>query len=122
MSGEVPPFDAGEIVPQPNRRHPLAAYDPDARVLGMTERETVVLAARWWDRTGRHLARNPDLRDPALGLASGILRGLPWDQLDARERQAVVLAHFVHRLAPLLEQAQRAAEAAGVALAPPEAS
>jgi hypothetical protein len=112
--------DGQEILPQPDRRPPRARHDPDARVLGMTERDMVRLAARWWDRSGRHLMRAPDLRDPAVGLASGILRGLPWDELAARERQAVVLAHFAHKLRPRLDAAQRAAAAAGVALAPSE--
>ena len=108
-----------ELLPLPNRRQPLARHDPTARAFGMTEREMVALAERWWDRTGRHLMRAEHLHNPDIGLASGILRGLSWVELDARERQAVVLAHFAHRVAPALDEAQRAAEAAGVALAPP---
>lgn len=91
-----------EILPAPNRRPAPAIYDPDARSYGMTARETVALAARWWDRTGRHLMRAPGLRDPDSGVPSGILRGLAWHALDARERQAVIVAHFVHKLAPRL--------------------
>lgn len=85
---------------KPHRR--LLAYDPQARALGMTEAEAVALAARWWDRTGRHLIRHPDWQNPMLGLRSGITRGLPWQELDARERQAVILAHWRHILLPRL--------------------
>lgn len=95
--------DVPETLPAPARpRGEIATFDPDQRFLGMTEREVVRLAERWWDRTGRRLMRNPDLHNPDVGVPSGILRGLPWSQLIARERQQVILAYHQHYLLPKL--------------------
>jgi hypothetical protein len=76
--------------------------------------EAVQLAARWWDKTGRGMVnrkaneeRAPDVRKgaglngaPAIvvkgsatrSVNSGILDGRKWDDLDAREKHAVVRA------------------------------
>lgn len=54
------------------------------------------MAARWWDRTGRHLIRNPEFRDPDIGFPSGITRGLEWEHLGRRERSQVVQMHHHH--------------------------
>lgn len=58
---------------------------------GLPVREAVALAAAWWQDIGRRLA-NPELRDPDLGIASGITRGLGWDHLTRGERVRVVRA------------------------------
>lgn len=95
--------DVPETLPAPARpRTEIATFDPQRRYLDMTEREVVALAERWWDRTGRRLMRHPDLRNPDVGVASGILRGLRWSQLNARERQQVILAYHQHYLLPKL--------------------
>jgi hypothetical protein len=52
---------------------------------GLTFKEAAFHARNWWDRRGRFLIRNPEFNDPELGLPSGILRGLPFDQLTRRE-------------------------------------
>lgn len=66
-------------------------YDPDARLpSGLTWRDGVRLAADWWDRTGRHLARNPEFRDADVGFPSGLLRGLEWEHLTGEERLTLV--------------------------------
>jgi hypothetical protein len=66
-------------------------HDPDARLpSGLTLREAARLASAWWDRTGRHIARNPEFRNPDVGFASGILRGVAWEHLTGDERRAVV--------------------------------
>lgn len=77
---------------------------------GITVREAVRCAERWWDKFGRHMMkkvankergqdkfRGGDGKAPAIFvrgseidvIPSGILRGLPWDQLDAGERSRV---------------------------------
>lgn len=80
----------------------------------MTAREAVILAARWWDKTGRGMVnrkaneeRAPDIHRgagingaPAIvvkgsamrSVNSGILDGRKWEELDRRERYAVIKA------------------------------
>jgi hypothetical protein len=66
---------------------------PDGRLpSGMTVRAAVRGAAFWWDKTGRHLARNPEFKDPDRGFPSGILRGLPWDNLSRVEQVKIFCA------------------------------
>ena len=60
---------------------------------GLTLREAATRAQKWWDTEGRHQFRNPEFRDPDVGLPSGILRGLPFDEL-SREELAAVIEHW----------------------------
>lgn len=60
---------------------------------GLSMKEAVARARKWWDGTGRHLFANPEWRDPGLGLASGITRGLAFDAL-TREEAAAVTEHW----------------------------
>jgi hypothetical protein len=75
---------------------------------GLPVREAVALAACWWQDIGRQLA-NPELKDPDLGVPSGIMRGLPWDELTRDERLRVVKAwHDAHgKAAAAYEKALR---------------
>lgn len=71
----------------------VAIDDPHARFpSGMEVGEAVRMAAKWWDREGRHVARNPEFRDPDVGIKSGITRGLPFEDLTAREATMIVVA------------------------------
>ncbi len=66
--------------------------DPHARFAsGMEVGEAVRLACAWWDGVGRHLVRNPDFRNPDIGLKSGIMRGLPFADLSQAEASRVVV-------------------------------
>lgn len=76
----------------------------------LTAPEAVRLAADWWDKTGRHLTSKTFNRDqrttftPSNGTApairvkdkgdvvlpSRILQGMPWAELDRRERKSIV--------------------------------
>lgn len=95
----------GEVWPEVVR--PLTErldFDRSRRALGIAEGEVVELAERWWDRTGRHLIRQPEWRDPDAGFDSGITRGLAWMQLGALERQKVILAFWQCKVAPKLAE------------------
>lgn len=64
---------------------------------GLTLREAFSAAAIWWDRTARHILKNPDFQNPDAGFPSGILRGLEWGFLTGDERKRVVKAwHAKH--------------------------
>jgi hypothetical protein len=84
----------------------VATFDEARTVLGVTEGELVAIGGKWWDRTGRHLIRNPEFRDPGIGLVSRITRGLPFDQLTPIERQRVTLACWLHKIVPALQAGQ----------------
>lgn len=84
----------------------VATFDEARRVLGVTEGELVAIGRAWWDRTGRHLIRNPEFRDPAVGLPSRITQGLPFEQLTPIERQRVTIACWLHKIAPALQAGQ----------------
>lgn len=65
--------------------------DPKAHLPGgLRVREAVAGARQWWDRTGRHLIGAPDWRNADLGVPSGIMRGLAWDELSGAEKVRVV--------------------------------
>lgn len=71
---------------------------------GMKYSEAVARAEAWWDKTGRHLiphhfnqrkvekrhtgGKGPLLRSISIedDLASGVLRGVPWDELSKAEK------------------------------------
>ncbi len=57
---------------------------------GLCLREVIARTRGWWDQTGRHLIRARDWRDADLGVPSGIMRGLAWDELSGAERQRVM--------------------------------
>lgn len=79
------------------------SFDPFKRLSsGLTAAEAVSRAREWWDRTGRHIIRNPEFRDPDVGFKSGILRGLPFDELERDEKLSVVKAWHEHKLKPAL--------------------
>lgn len=78
---------------------------------GMTVAEAVRRAADWWNKIGRHgikasnfnqvliqkvhtQGKGPLLKrtDKEQDLPSGILRGLPWDELDRQEQKDIVKA------------------------------
>lgn len=84
----------------------VATFDEARRVLGVTEGELVAIGRAWWDRAGRHLIRNPEFRDPAVGLPSRITQGLPFEQLTAIERQRVTIACWLHKIVPALQAGQ----------------
>lgn len=109
----------------------LLAYGDDALRLdtGMTAQEAIKRAAEWWEKTGRTEMRQQQLRqgeqvggsnngnggafaslDPNSHnhLASGIIQGKPWDQLDKRERGQLVKVwhHFHVRVPDLLGEEQ----------------
>lgn len=84
--------------------------DPDLRLpSGMTLAEALRRARAWWDREGRHVARNPELRDPDAGLCSGILRGLAFDALSREEAAAVIEAWHRDKVLSLIPPALRRA-------------
>lgn len=71
----------------------IIATDPDMRLpSGLKLKEAVERARQWWDREGRHVARNPEFRDPDIGAPSGIMRGLTFDELSREEAAAVIEA------------------------------
>jgi hypothetical protein len=102
-------------------------FDPSAKLdSGMSVGEAVERASAWWDQTGRHLIAKEKNQQrtvyatPAGAAAaisraeladvipSGILRGLPWDQLDQREKLQVVRTwHHHHVEVPDVEPARR---------------
>ena len=63
---------------------------------GMLGTEAVKLASQWWDKVGAPLARKQNKKinyDPVkqdVAMVSGIIFGLPWSQLNQRERFRVV--------------------------------
>ena len=80
--------------------------DPDARLdTGMKVQEAITLTQRWWNGTGRHLMKKdgPKGESQAVTLdpgddnfiPSGILNGVPWDELSQRERLTIV-KHWHH--------------------------
>lgn len=52
---------------------------------GLTWMEAARHARLWWNGKGRFLLGNPEFKDPDLGIPSGILRGLPFEQLTRAE-------------------------------------
>lgn len=62
---------------------------------GMTGAEAVARAAQWWDSVGAPIARkqlvgNKDPINQDIVVASGVLCGLDWEQLNKRERFRIV--------------------------------
>lgn len=104
----IPPTQEGDgterLPPATLTSQELATFDEARRVLGVTERELVQIAGRWWNRTGRHLIRHPDFRSPDAGLPSGITRGLAFAELQPIEQQRVTLACWTHKIVPALQQ------------------
>lgn len=77
----------------------------------MTVTEAISRAAKWWDKTGRHLMRKdgPAGLEKAFSLdpdsenfiQSGILNGVIWDGLNKREKLFIVKAwHHVFIRSP----------------------
>lgn len=103
--------DGRETRPRALRSLSAVPMPPEYR---MTAREAVLLASRWWDKTGRGLInlkaneeRAPDVHRgagangaPAIrvkgsafrSVNSGIMDGRMWEDLDRRERLAIVKA------------------------------
>ena len=101
------------------QKKPPAIYSPDDKLsCGLTGREAIEQARAWWDKRGRHLAGAAGLkafnkiavggkttfgRGPMLRVApsfepllpSGILRGLPWEQLTRDECLRVVRGYLL---------------------------
>ena len=73
----------------------------DGRTLyGVSWTEVADRAIRWWDRTGRHVSRNPEFKDPDVGFASGITRGLEFQYLSRDEALRVVRAYEQETVRP----------------------
>jgi hypothetical protein len=106
----VPPEDGQggvEYLPVPDLTpEEVATFDAARRVLGVTEGELVAIGRAWWDRTGRHLIRAPEWRNPDAGIQSRITRGLPFEQLTPIEQQRVAIACWLHKIAPALQAGQ----------------
>jgi hypothetical protein len=106
----LPPEDGEggvEYLPVPDLTpDEVATFDEARRVLGVTERELVAIGGAWWDRTGRHLIRAPEWRNPDAGLPSRITRGLPFAELTPIERQRVTIACWLHKIVPALQAGQ----------------
>lgn len=72
---------------------------------GMKASEALDHAGKWWDASGRFLMKNHDAKaeaekvslDPDNDnfLPSGIVNGLPWDELDKREKLTIT-KHWHH--------------------------
>jgi hypothetical protein len=73
---------------------------------GLLLREAAARARRWWDDTGRRLFANQDWQDPDHGIASGITRGLTFDQL-TREEVGAVIEHWHEQHVMALMPAKR---------------
>ena len=93
-------------------------FDPESRLpsSGMKVVEAIAKAEAWWDKTGRYLidkSVNQEERERCMLVAlggpgivlpgemvattpSGILNGLPWHELNAREKLAITRSwhHF----------------------------
>jgi len=110
MSYEVPALDLRLI--KPNIEQIMSAKDPDARFdTGMTVKEAIASACHWWNKTGRKLMKGHRQRQEKAGapfvsdnpddetfVPSGILHGLPWDQLDKRAQIQVVKSWHHHHV------------------------
>jgi hypothetical protein len=67
--------------------------------------EAIRRAEAWWDKKGRHICSNPEWSDPDVGIKSGITRGLPWENLSAKERARVIAQwHHEYVRAPMVHQ------------------
>lgn len=83
------------------------------------KRQILDEASLWWDKTGRHdIPKHLNQNTPApmvrtttgpifiskapteQDLASGILRGLPWDGLSGKEQGHVMFTYFKHHWLP----------------------
>lgn len=80
--------------------------DPGAKLdTGMKASEALSKAEKWWMGTGRRLMKNHDAKaeaekvslDPDSDnfLPSGIVNGLPWDELTKREKLTIT-KHWHH--------------------------
>ena len=84
----------------------ITATDPDMRLpSGLKLKEAVARARLWWDREGRHVARNPEFKDPDVGAPSGIMRGLPFDELTREEAAAVIETWHHDKVMALIPEA-----------------
>lgn len=105
------------LIPPADNLALIEAGDGDARLdTGMTVKEAIARAERWWDGTGAKLMRRERQRgkgrefvssmspDDPNGLPSAVLNGRPWDTLRKSEKLHVVKAwhHFYVRVPDVL--------------------
>jgi hypothetical protein len=101
-------FDIGEIVDIETGRMKLPTAGslmsldgaPLKRLAGLTLKEAMIEAAKWWEKTARYAM--PDQRKTKgldgqdylseYGVASGLLLGYPWENLTKEERLKVLWA------------------------------
>ena len=68
---------------------------------GMKVTEALHRAEQWWQKIGRHLIHKHDSETASLNpesanfIPSGIVNGLPWDELTKREKLAIT-KHWHH--------------------------
>ena len=66
---------------------------------GMTASEALKRAEHWWQKFGRHLIHKQDSETASLDpesanfIPSGIINGLPWDELTKREKLHITKAY-----------------------------
>lgn len=89
-----------QIVRCPETHREITLVGPNMTVDGRTVygfkwASIMRLAARWWDRRiAPEMSRlSAEWRDPDVGFASGITRGLPWSELGGDERVKVAMAY-----------------------------
>ena len=99
---------APDVDPRAPRTVPSPGPNPERFDTGMHVNEAIYKTGVWWNLQGRFVVRNPEFKDPDIGFASGITRGLSWESLNKREQTNVVL-HWHHHFVriPMMRQAAK---------------
>lgn len=82
-----------EVITEPIAALHIPDRLPDRMRSGITAREAMSRAAKWWDTVGMlHVKRsaNFDIHAGDIVVKSRILLGQPWDSLNKRERFQVI--------------------------------